>query len=53
MPLFDLRRERPVLLAPGDRVRFAPQSRDEFEATRRAVEAGAFDAEDLRDEGER
>ncbi len=48
--LFDLRRgERPVLLAPGDLVRFVPQSRAEFDAMSGAVAAGEFDVGGLRE----
>lgn len=38
--LFDIRRDPPVLLAAGDRVRFRPVGRDDYEALRRRVEAG-------------
>ena len=50
--LFDLRRgeREAVLLAPGDRVRFVPQARAEFEAMSGAVAAGEFDALSLRGE---
>jgi inhibitor of KinA len=49
--MFDPRHEeRPVLLAPGDRVRFVPQTREEFEEMGRAVAADEFDARGLREE---
>ncbi len=40
--LFDLSWERPALLSPGDGVCFRPIGRGEFEAIRRAVEAGEY-----------
>ena len=41
--LFDLRRRAPALLAPGDRVRFAPIERAAFEAMATSIAAGEFD----------
>jgi KipI family sensor histidine kinase inhibitor len=40
--LFDIRRPRPALLAPGDAVRFEPITVREFEAIRAAVAADAY-----------
>jgi inhibitor of KinA len=41
-PLFDPRAARPSLLSPGDKVKFDPISVNEFDAIRRAVEAGSY-----------
>ncbi len=41
--LFDQRRDQPVLLAPGDRVRFRRVARVEFDAIAADVEAGTLD----------
>jgi len=41
--LFDVRRPRPALLSPGDKVRFEPISADEFDSIRAAVTADAYD----------
>ena len=41
--LFDLRRGAPVLLAPGDRVRFRPVSRAEHDALEAAAAAGRLE----------
>lgn len=38
--LFDIRRDPPVLLAAGDRVRFRPVGRAEYEDVRKRMEAG-------------
>jgi KipI family sensor histidine kinase inhibitor len=38
--LFDIRRDPPVLLQAGDRVRFRPVGRDTYEALRAGVESG-------------
>lgn len=38
--LFDIRRDPPVLLSAGDRVRFRPVGRDAYEALRAGVESG-------------
>ncbi|HXH84954.1 MAG TPA: 5-oxoprolinase subunit PxpB [Candidatus Tectomicrobia bacterium] len=40
--LYDPDASEPILLRPGDRVRFRPIDRDEFERLARAVEAGAY-----------
>lgn len=40
--LWDLRREPPTLLVPGDTVRFEPVSRQEFDALAAQAEAGAL-----------
>ena len=42
--LFELRAERPALLAPGDKVRFQPVSAAEFDDIRAAVAADAYAA---------
>lgn len=39
---FDLRHERPALLAPGDKVRFEPVTASEFDSLREAVAADAY-----------
>lgn len=44
VPLFDIGRPVPSLLAVGDRVEFEPVSRRQFEALRRQAESGALDA---------
>jgi KipI family sensor histidine kinase inhibitor len=41
--MFDQRREQPVLLAPGDRLRFRRISRAEYDAIAAAVDDGTFD----------
>ena len=38
--LFDLHRDPPILLAAGDRIRFRPVARDEYEDLDRRVKAG-------------
>ncbi len=43
IPLFDIERERPALLAAGDAVLFEPISADRFAAIRAAVGAGCYD----------
>jgi KipI family sensor histidine kinase inhibitor len=43
VPVFALERNRPALLAPGDRVRFAPVGRLDHEALLRSVAEGSFD----------
>ena len=40
--LFDVQREQPSLLAPGDAVQFVPIGMPEFEAIRAAVAAGTY-----------
>ena len=42
VPMFSLRRERPVLFAPGDHVRCRPVTPDEYRDIRERVESGAF-----------
>jgi inhibitor of KinA len=49
VPLFDPRRAQPVLLAPGDTVRFVPISRSVYDDMRAAHEEGEFDIDTLRD----
>jgi inhibitor of KinA len=48
VPLFDPRRQNPVLLAPGDTVRFVPVGRDVYDDMRAAGEEGVFDVDTLR-----
>lgn len=43
LPLFDARRESPSLLAPGDRVRFAPVARAEYDRLAHAAAGGEID----------
>lgn len=45
--LFDLRRSNPVLLAPGDKVRFQPVSRETFERLEDDASAGRLALEPL------
>ncbi len=42
VPMFSLRRERPVLFAPGDRVRCRPVTPEEYRDILERVDAGAF-----------
>ena len=48
VPLFDPRRQNPVLLAPGDTVRFVPVARDVYDDMRAASAEGVFDVDTLR-----
>ena len=48
VPLFDARRENPVLLAPGDTVRFVPVGREVYDDMRAANEEGVFDVDTLK-----
>ncbi len=48
VPLFDPLRAQPVLLAPGDTVRFVPVSRAVYDDMRAADEEGVFDVDTLR-----
>lgn len=48
VPLFDLKREPPVLLSAGDRVTFAAIGRADFDDLGRLVEAGQFDVHSLK-----
>jgi inhibitor of KinA len=48
VPLFDPRRQSPVLLSPGDTVRFVPVGREVYEDMRAASEEGVFDVDTLR-----
>ncbi|NYZ17006.1 5-oxoprolinase subunit PxpB [Azospirillum sp. RWY-5-1] len=48
VPLFDAARDRPVLLAAGDRVRFTTIDRARYETLRADAAAGRFDPETLR-----
>lgn len=43
LPLFDARRDSPSLLAPGDRVRFAPVTRAEHDRIAHAAAGGEID----------
>lgn len=43
VPLFDITRPVPALLAPGDRVRFVAVGRAEFDGVAAEVDAGRFD----------
>jgi KipI family sensor histidine kinase inhibitor len=52
LPLFDAGRASPSLLAPGDRVRFAPVATSDYEDIARGVATGAFDAAAWRVDGE-
>ena len=45
VPLWSGRRDPPALLAPGDKVRFAPISMDEFERLATRADAGKLDLE--------
>ena len=47
VPIFDLRRADPVLLSPGDRVRFREVGRMEFDAIKERVSNGTFSLEEL------
>lgn len=49
VPLFDPRRAQPVLLSPGDTVRFVPVGRSVYDDMRTAHEQGVFDVDTLRD----
>ena len=42
VPLYDPKADEPILLRPGDRVRFRPIDRREYDEIGRAVTAGAF-----------
>jgi KipI family sensor histidine kinase inhibitor len=44
-PLWNRRRSPPAVLAPGDKVRFAPVSLDEFERLAQRAAAGALELE--------
>ena len=48
VPLFDAARERPVLLAAGDRVRFTAIDRARYEGLRTDAASGRFDPDTLR-----
>ena len=48
VPLFDPRRQRPVLLSPGDMVRFVPVKREVYDDMRAASAEGVFDIDTLR-----
>ncbi len=48
VPLFDPRRSNPVLLAPGDTVRFVPVAREVYDDMRAASAEGVFDVDTLR-----
>ena len=43
VPFWDQRREEPVLLRPGDKIRFEPMSLAEYERLKAKVEAGPLD----------
>lgn len=47
VPLFDARRENPVLLSPGDTVRFVPVGREVYDDMRAASDEGVFDVDTL------
>ncbi len=47
VPIFDVSREDPVLLSPGDRVRFRDVGRTEFDAIAQRVANGTFSLEEL------
>lgn len=44
LEFFDPGRDEPILVAAGDRIRFEPVSRDEYDRLREAVEAGDYRA---------
>jgi KipI family sensor histidine kinase inhibitor len=48
VPLFEARRETPVLLSPGDTVRFVPVGREVYDDMRAASEEGVFDIDTLK-----
>ena len=48
VPLYDPRRQNPVLLAPGDTVRFVPVSREVYDDMQAANQDGVFDVDTLR-----
>ena len=48
VPLFDARRDNPVLLSPGDTVRFVPVGREVYDDMRAASEEGVFDVDTLK-----
>ncbi len=47
VPLFDPRRARPALLAPSDRVRFAPVCEERFRELEASIAAGRLEPEEL------
>lgn len=49
VPLFDPQRAQPVLLAPGDTVRFVPVARAVYDDMRAAHQEGVFDVDTLRE----
>jgi inhibitor of KinA len=48
VPLFDPRRESPVLLSPGDTVRFVAVGREVYDDMQAATHEGVFDVDTLR-----